>query len=59
MIIEISFGLVGGLNFGLERSLGLIKNIMMKYPHAVWKRVVNVKKGVGKYIVEIDWRLKT
>ncbi len=54
MIIEISFGLVGGLNFGLEKSLGLVKNIMTKYPHAVWKRVVNVKKGIGKYIVEVD-----
>jgi hypothetical protein len=54
MIIEISFGLVGGLNFGLEKSLDLIKNITIKYPHAVWKRVVNRKKGVGKYIVEID-----
>jgi len=54
MIIEISFGLVGGLNFGLEKSFGLIKNITMKYPHAVWKKVVDVKKGIGKYIVEID-----
>lgn len=54
MIIEISFGLVGGLNFGLEKSLGLIKNITMKYPHAVWRKVVDVKKGIGKYIVEID-----
>lgn len=54
MIIEISFGLMGGLNFGLEKSWGTIKGIMTKYPHAVWRKVVDVKKGIGKYIVEID-----
>lgn len=53
MIIEISFGLVGGINFGLERSWNIVKDVMIKYPHAVWRKVVDVKKGVGKYIVEI------
>ena len=54
MILEVSFGLVGGLNFALEESWGLIKNIMVKYPHATWKKIIDRKKGVGKYIVEID-----
>ena len=54
MIIEISFALAGGINFGLEKSLSLIKEIMIKYPHAVWKKVVNRKKGLGKYIIEVD-----
>ena len=54
MIIEISFGLIGGINFGLESSLNMVKDIMIKYPHAVWRKVVNRKKGVGKYIVEIE-----
>ncbi len=54
MIIEISFGLAGGLNFGLEKSWGVVKDIMIKYPHAVWKKVINRKKSVGRYIVEVD-----
>lgn len=54
MIIEISFGLVGGINFGLEKSLDMIKEIMIKYPHAVWKKIINRKKGEGKYIVMIE-----
>jgi len=54
MIIEISFGLIGGINFGLEKSWGMVKEIMVKYPHAVWRKVVNRKKGVGKYVVEIE-----
>jgi len=54
MIIEISFALAGGINFGLERSWGMIKDIMLKYPQATWKKIINRKKGVGKYIVEVD-----
>lgn len=54
MIIEISFGLVGGINFGLERSWDIIKDIMKKYPQATWRKIINRKKGEGKYIVEIE-----
>ena len=45
MILEISFGLIGGVNFGLEESWGLIKNILSKYPHATWRKKVDMKKG--------------
>jgi len=54
MILEISFGLAGGLNFGLEKSLSLIKDIMVKYPHATWKKIVDIKKGKGMYVIEIE-----
>ena len=54
MIIEVSFGLVGGVNFGLEKSWNTVENLIRKYPHATWKKIVNWKKGKGKYIVEID-----
>jgi len=54
MIIEVSFGLVGGVNFGLEKSWNTIETLIRKYPHATWKKIVNWKKGKGKYIVEID-----
>ena len=54
MIIELSFGLVGGMNFGLEKSWNIIRDIMRKYPEATWKKMINWKKGKGKYIVEID-----
>ena len=54
MIIEVSFGLVGGLNFGLEKSYDIIKDIVTKYPRATWKKMVDVKKGIGKYIIEIN-----
>ena len=53
MIIELSFVLVGGVNFGLEKQYNLVDDILKKYPHAIWKRIVNWKKGRGKYIVEI------
>jgi hypothetical protein len=56
MIIEISFGLVGGLNFGLEKSLTLIKDILVKYPQATWRKFVDRNKGVGKYVVEIEYK---
>ena len=54
MIIEVSFGLVGGINFGLEKSWGVVDSILKKYPHATWKKMVNWKKGEGKYLVKID-----
>ena len=53
MIIEISFGLVGGLNFTLEKSWEIFKDIMTKYPQATWEKIADMKKGIGKYIVEI------
>ena len=54
MIIEISFGLMGGMNFALEESCNLIKDIVSKYPHATWKKIINRKKNKGKYVVKID-----
>jgi hypothetical protein len=54
MIIELSFGLVGGMNFGLEKSWNIIRDIMKKYPEATWKKIVNRKNRNGKYVVEID-----
>jgi len=54
VIIEISFVVVGGINFGLERSWRMVDDLIKKYPHATWKKIVNWKKGRGKYIVEID-----
>lgn len=54
MILEISFGLIGGVNFGLEKSWTLIKDIMIKYPQATWEKITDKKKGLGKYIIEID-----
>jgi hypothetical protein len=53
MIIEISFCLIGGINFGLERSWDLVKSLVNKYPEAVWKKEID-EKGSGKYIIEID-----
>jgi hypothetical protein len=54
MIIEVSFCLAGGVNFGLEKSWGVVKDLMAKYPGASWKRIVNWRKGKGKYVVEIN-----
>ena len=54
MIIEVSFGLVGGVNFGLERSWNIVDSLIKKYPGATWKRIVNWRKGEGKYVVSID-----
>ena len=51
MIIEMSFALVGGVNFGLEKNWKIVEGLIRKYPHATWKRVIDFKKGVGKYIV--------
>lgn len=54
MIFEISFGLLGGVNFGLEKSWKIVEDLMRKYPGAVWRKVVNRKKSVGKYIIEVE-----
>jgi len=54
MIIEVSFAMVGGFNLGLEKSWNIVKGLMIKYPHATWKRIVNKKKEQGKYLVEIE-----
>jgi len=54
MIIELSFGLIGGANLGLEKSWRVIENLMKKYPWARWSKEVDLKQKKGKYIVEID-----
>ena len=51
MIIEVSFVIAGGVNFGLERSWRVIEGILTKYPHATWRKIMGLKRG--KYIVEI------
>ena len=51
MIFEVSFALVGGINFGLEKSWKLVEALIKKYPGATWKKITNLKKGTGKYIV--------
>jgi hypothetical protein len=53
MIIELSFALVGGVNFGLEKSWRVVENLMKRYPSATWKKIINLKNGKGRYIVEI------
>ena len=52
MIFEVSFALVGGINFGLEKSWKVVEGLIKKYPYATWKKIVNLKKGKGKYIVD-------
>ena len=54
MILELSFGLAGGANLGLEKSWKLIESLMKKYPQATWRKIIDWKKGRGKYIIEID-----
>ena len=54
MIFEVSFALVGGINFGLEKSWGVVRDIMMKYPQATWRKIIDLKKGIGKYIIRVD-----
>ena len=54
MIIEVSFGLAGGINFGLEMSWEIVEKIIKKYPNATWKRIINWKDNKGKYLVKID-----
>jgi len=54
MIIELSFALVGGVNFGLEKKYTVIQDLMRKYPGATWRKIVDIKRGIGKYIIKID-----
>lgn len=54
MIIKLSFALIGGVNFGLEKSWGLVENLIKKYPQATWRKIINWKKGKGEYIIKID-----
>tara|TARA_Y100000034_G_C6525903_1_gene226460 strand:+ start:114 stop:278 length:165 start_codon:yes stop_codon:yes gene_type:complete len=54
MIIELSFVIVGGINFGLESQWRIVEDLIKKYPKASWIKKVNMKKGVGKYVVNID-----
>lgn len=54
MILELSFGFVGGINLGLEKSWKVIYNIMRRYPNATWEKIVDWNTGKGKYIVEIQ-----
>ncbi len=54
MIFEISFVMVGGINFGLEKSWGVVEELLKKYPYATWTKIVNWKRGKGKYIIEIN-----
>ena len=54
MIIEVSFAMIGGVNFGLEKSWNIVKGIIQKYPQATWKRIVDKRLKRGKYLVEIN-----
>ncbi|MBR9705830.1 hypothetical protein GOV14_02225 [Candidatus Pacearchaeota archaeon] len=54
MIIEVSFALVGGLNFGLERSWETVSDLIKRYPRATWKKIIDRKKNKCKYLVEIS-----
>ena len=52
VIFEVSFALIGGINFGLEKSWKLVEDLIRKYPGATWKKRINWKKGNGKYIID-------
>jgi hypothetical protein len=54
MIIELSFVLVGGANLNLEKSWAIVESLLKRYPGATWRKIVDWKKGHGKYIVEIE-----
>jgi hypothetical protein len=54
MILEFSYVIVGGINLALEKSWKLVDLVIKKYPQATWRKVVNKKKGLGKYIVDIQ-----
>ena len=54
MIIEVSFAMIGGVNFGLEKSWNIVRGIIRKYPNATWRRIVNRKQKRGKYLVELN-----
>jgi len=54
MRIEISFGLIGGVNFGLEKSWVVVETLIKKYPYATWRKIVDRKKNIGKYVVDVE-----
>jgi len=56
MIIELTFAIVNGVNRNLEKehSWRIIENLIKRYPDATWKRIINLKHGIGKYIIQID-----
>jgi hypothetical protein len=54
MIIEVTFSLAGGINFGLERGWRVINGLIKKYPEATWKKIINKKNKEGRYIVKIN-----
>jgi len=54
MIIELSFVMVGGVNFGLERKWKMVEDLLKKYPQATWRKIVNWRNGTGKYVVRIE-----
>lgn len=54
MIYELSFAVAGGINFGLEKQWKIVDGLLRKYPGATWRKIVDWKKGRGKYIVEVD-----
>ncbi|MEM0465130.1 MAG: hypothetical protein QXW97_00310 [Candidatus Pacearchaeota archaeon] len=53
MIIKLSFVLIGGANLALEKKWGIIEHIIKNYPQATWRKIVNWKKGVVKYIIDL------
>ena len=53
MIIELTYKLKGGVNFALEKSWGTIKRLMIKYPSATWKKINDLEKGSGRYVIII------
>ncbi|MGC9344970.1 MAG: hypothetical protein ACP5E3_19860, partial [Bacteroidales bacterium] len=53
MIIEVSFALVGGLNFGLERSWDRVEQLLKRYPRATWKKIIDNKNKLCKYLIEV------
>ena len=52
MIYEVSFALIGGINFGLEKSWKMIEELIKKYPDATWRKKINWKKKEGRYIID-------
>jgi hypothetical protein len=54
MIYEISFAVIGGVNITLENKWKIIERLIKKYPQATWKKIIDLKKGRGKYIIQIS-----
>lgn len=54
MILELSFGLIGGAHIGLEKSWKFVEGIMKKYPWAKWEKEIDWENKTGKYVIEID-----